>query len=621
MTTQEQLVLKISRELILWLLPTSAFLYVYVTRFDAPLASIPHHLILVGLMTSGIILIRAINSHYFSNSAIARHTSGLILSTALLLLTIYYSLVIIGLESWGKVPSWRLLETYLFQVVPLLESMGMPANAILTIAILCFIIISGGAAKYLSHQDWVHLAAPLINRRIKIILLFGFTLAAGISAHEFTKGNWVYTGEPFSISTFPEQWRVQDHSFDAAHVAYLDSQENKARQTYSAAELTAPPNIVLFIVDALRPDHMGLFGYHRQTTPYLSQLTKHRLTLKSDQMHATCGASSCGLLSLASSRFMHQFPRHPITLQEVLRLHGYEAHMVLGGDHTNFYGLGDLYGEVDSYFDGTHNRSFYVNDDRLLTDYLERFPKWNGTPVFFQIHLMSTHPLGLRFLDPDYEPQINYSRPENHFIDHSETRRESLVNFYDNGVIQTDQLIQEIKSILSKKNYLDYALVVITADHGEALGEHGQLGHANSVREPVIRIPFALIPYGRELSFGDNTNRYINQTDIAPTLLSAIGAPIPETWRGHSLLTPIDRDFSYFRQRSENGLIDHRDPNNIWKYWHNSRSGEEFVYNLTKDPTENHNLADSIGYEKLSFWREHLSREQFHVYNTPAVPN
>jgi Sulfatase. len=97
---------------------------------------------------------------------------------------------------------------------------------------------------------------------------------------------------------------------------------------------------------------MGLFGYQRDTTPNIARIAASATLRKAGIVHSSCADSSCGLLSLASSRFVHQFPARPFTLQEVLKRTGYRVHMILGGDHTNFYGLRKIYGAVDSYYDG-----------------------------------------------------------------------------------------------------------------------------------------------------------------------------------------------------------------------------------------------------------------------------
>lgn len=621
MNAKRLIVLRLVVEMTLLLLPSSAFLYVYVILQGASYEVIPYHLLIVSLAALMILNLRVVGTYTLGSSIIFRHIISLLVSTSLLFLIVYYSVVIIGLTSWDRVASWRLLETYIIQLPKLLESMEIRFSLVIGAALTIYASIFIAVYTYLKHFEWVDQAIPLMSRRMYAIILIGILMTTGLTAHQVAGGYWTHTGEPFSLSSFPKKWRIQDHDFDETHIARLTKEEELARNLYTTEKLESPANIVLIVADALRPDHMGIMGYERETTPYLSSLTKDYKIIKSDRMYATCSASSCGLLSMASSRYIEQFTRQPITLQEVLRIHGYNAHMILGGDHTNFYGLRELYGDVDSYHDGTYDRTFYVNDDRLIIDRLNAFPAWDGKPSFFQFHLMSTHSLGLRFLEPSHLPQINYSRPEQQFGDHPEERREAIVNFYDNGILQADHIIQQIMEALLAKGYLEKALIVITADHGEALGEHGLIAHSNSIREPVIRIPFILFPIGFELPLEGLFDLFASQIDIAPTILDVIDAKPPSTWRGNSLIQPHQRDYIFFRQRSEIGLLDLRASDAAWKFWRDSRTGEEYAFNLLEDPGELHNQADKLAINLINHWRNILLEGHSLVTDQSSAPN
>jgi len=297
---------------------------------------------------------------------------------------------------------------------------------------------------------------------------------------------------------------------------------------------------------------------------------------------------------------VHEFSERPITLQEVLRQHGYRIHLLLSGDHTIFYGLKDAYGHVDSYFDG-HDASAarYVNDDALLLDRLAAFPAADGTPVMLQLHLMSAHPLGKRHDDwARFQPAASYA------IRHGEPS-ERATNFYDNGVLQADGIIDQALRELGRKGYLDDALVVITGDHGEALGEHGLFQHANSVHEEVLRVPLVLLAYGKARASLAQA-RFVSQTDIAPTLLESLGIPLPPTWRGIALRDAKPRDFAAFQERWEIGLYDLRDSQRVWKYWLNLRTGEEYAFDLDRDPKERENVVATAPAALRHDWRRRV---------------
>lgn len=591
-------------ELAAWFLLPCAFLYVYVTQHSAPLIAAFQHLVLLGIVAWCFSLIRLSRiTHNWPPRATLALTAGF-LALYNFTLAAYYLLVLLGLSAWNNVPSWALLWAYSDQVPPLMNAMGLPVSLLLAVAVLLYLTLFIILWATLSRHDWVRPLASSVQPRHWVLLASGLLLATGISAQQFGQGHWVHDGEPLSLSTFPRQWGFQNHSFDHANIARLDLIEERARAAYSPSEVTDLPNIVVIVVDALRPDHMGIFGYERNTTPYLTRMAHTGKMRSTDRVHAVCAESTCGLLAMAASRYIHGFVRRPITLQEVLRKHGYKAHFILSGDHTNFYGLREVYGEVDTYHDGLKSRDYYINDDSLVIDELSRFPVWDGTPSFFQFHLMSAHPLGHRFHDLRYTPAINYSRPDQHFVDQNRNRTQAIINFYDNGVLQADHVIERIAEILEAKEYLQNAIVVITADHGEALGEHGVLAHAHTVREPVLRIPVITISHGFSPIAAEFQSGFASQVDIAPTILADIGAPPPSTWQGFPLQhNHSEREFTYFQQKSQLGLIDHRDTDKVWKYWIDIQSREEYAFNLVKDRNEQYNLIEGLDDHTRTEWR------------------
>jgi arylsulfatase A-like enzyme len=357
-------------------------------------------------------------------------------------------------------------------------------------------------------------------------------------------------------------------------------------------------------VDALRPDHMGVFGYERDTTPNLTRIATSATLRKAGVVHSSCADSSCGLMSLVSSRFVHQIPARPFTLQEVLKRNGYRVHLVLGGDHTNFYGLREAYGAVDSYFDGASTRRYYVNDDNLVLDRVASFPPWDGVPTMMQFHLMSAHVLGTRHRSSNkYLPASNYAvHADKRIATQSETSTEA-VNYYDNGVAQADTVIDRILSLLADKGYLTNTLVVITADHGEALGEHGFYAHANSVFEQALRIPVVFLSFGYRPMSPIDVRHSASQVDIAPSILEDFGIPRPATWLGVPLQSPQGPEFTYFQEKLEARVFDYRDPKHIWKYFTNTRTGREVAFDISADPQESVDSRAAVSPALSREWR------------------
>ncbi len=252
-------------------------------------------------------------------------------------------------------------------------------------------------------------------------------------------------------------------------------------------------------------------------------------------MHASCGDTICGLLSLSSSKFPAEF----LTASHYAARSPAPQWLPIASDPDRrpfyFYSLKGFYGEVDDYFDGTQAHGYFINDDRLALDRLAQTQAFDGTPAMFQFHVMASHVLRPREKTPGrVQPAANYAIHQGKDTGAVSSPDPSATNFYDNGVVRSDEVIAGILATLERKGYLKKALVVITADHGEALGEHGLFVHANSVREQVLRIPLVLIAYGYHPQ-PLHPRAVPAQVDIAPTILAELGVPRPATWVGPSV--------------------------------------------------------------------------------------
>jgi Sulfatase len=432
----------------------------------------------------------------------------------------------------------------------------------------------------------------------------------GVEAYRFSTSPWTSIHEPLSLTLFPEATAhaLEGHSIDPLAAANMDRADDQARAAYVPATTLSKRNLILIVVDALRPDHMGIYGYERNTTPNLSRIAANGQMRVIRGVHATCGDTICGLLSLVTSKIPKRFSFRPFTLQEALRRNGYRVHMILSGDHTHFYSLKNYYGNVDTFYDGTtaQRRGFFLNDDQLLVDKLASMPNWDGVPAMFQFHVMSAHILRKSDNTPGpFQPAVRYLLPirNSHDIGPGTEKVESATNYYDNGVVATDAVVEQLLTTFARKGYLQNTLVVITADHGESLGEHGLFSHANSVREELLRIPLVLISYGYQPDWHAVSRPYTSQIDVAPTLLDELGIPRPATWSGFPLEISAGPDFTYFEQKGYVGLLDHRDPHTVWKYWLDTRTGMQHAFDLSTDPGEDRDALHKVPPALLAEWR------------------
>ena len=592
-------------EAFIWYAVPLVFLALYVIVYHQPAAAIVDHLYAITLIAGCAWLLKAA-LYRFVPRRVALAVSAWLYATIILALVVYYALVVIGLRSWGRVITEGLIVNYALQAPQLCEAVGVSFLGVASGLVLAYLLAIAAfhvvLRKYLAVPLWR--SAKVASRWLSALLVAAIVLATSQLREYFINAD-VSSKEPFRLTLFGESASRRAAQNDDHHLhfnASLNAAEAKARDAYRPAPNALRKNVIMIVVDALRPDHMALFGYARPTTPYLSSLAKDgRLSLVRD-LHASCSESACGLSSLATSRYVHQMPRKPITLQEVLQRQGYRVDMILGGDHTNFYNLREIYGQVDSYFDGSMAKGYYMNDDSLIIDRTRALAHWDGVPTMLQFHLMSAHTLGKRLDRFDtFQPSHSYAGKA------SGDPAVEYTNHYDNGVLQADDTIRELLEALRQKGFLQSALVVITADHGESLGEHGLFAHANSVREEVLRVPLLVIDTEAGHPPEAKASTFDEQIDIAPTILHALRMAIPASWVGHPLQAAggaaPSPELSFFQLKPNLGLYDLRQPGRTWKYWVDTNNGDEFAFDLAIDAHEQTNLIWQVPLPLRHEWR------------------
>jgi hypothetical protein len=347
------------------------------------------------------------------------------------------------------------------------------------------------------------------------------------------------------------------------------------------------PNVVLIVVDSLRADRMGVYGYSRPTTPFLTSLVERGRMRKVDLAFSTCAETYCGITSLLTSREFRDISARSFTLTEALRAQGYTMRFLLSGSHRAWYGLDQFYGPGVT-FEGSQSRRYTIDDDRVVLEGLEQVPSSDGAPTFFQIHLMSTHYLGVRL------PAFRRFGPVD--VDPSSVRDPQTIlnllndpNRYDDKVTQVDDYIRRLYVELDRKGYLEDAIVIVTADHGEGLGErhwgHGRFLYTEDIRVPLLIDDDLAVHYARL--------DVAAQIDIAPTILDRLGLPVPGTWTGRSILEPAPRRYSFHQtsMKPTRHAVVYRSDAGVYAYLTSSSWSDEELYDVTHDPAERHDLS------------------------------
>ncbi|TAG06304.1 MAG: hypothetical protein EAZ43_02140 [Betaproteobacteria bacterium] len=537
-----------------------------------------------GIFLTSAVAVRllAISMLHPRAAAFGRASSGLVDALFVLCWSALVAIFFIGIVSWGQVPTVNLLAPYLSQIPMVLDVIGIRPFYVWFIALLVVgllvtvVFLQARTARAPSAvEGWIRvnpsLRAPLVAVLSSCTLVSGFmAYTASLFGHEIQ--------EPLSLMFVPKpRVDVQSGSMDSRALSELRSRESKAARFYPTGAHGTQKNVILITVDALRPDRMHAFGHNRLTTPFLSGLVQSNGLMPLKQARATCAESMCGIVALLNGRAAHHSPWISFGLPDVLKRVGYTTVATLSGDHTNFYGLRERLGAFDVFSDGaTAGVNPRMNDDNYVMDRLRRqVPTCGAKPLFLYVHLMSSHLLGKKHAT--FTRWVPVKSPARMIIGEIDSQSKSeMRNFYDNGVLQADAKIEEIYAILREKGCLQDSIVVITADHGEFLGEYGRVQHAATVLEPVLRIPW--------LSQGisvhpRNQSSPILQEDLAPSILTELGLPIPQTWRGQPLQLPSDRPFSFHSQGVWAALIDFRGAD-VLKYVVNRSTQTAAAYRL-----------------------------------------
>lgn len=613
-TPMPNLLKRLRIELVAWLAIAIPFLAAYIWHFGNPASVALSHLFLLLSLWGGVVGLRALWWALSQRFTWAAYVSATLAVLPWIAVAVWYCVALIGLFSWGRITTWPIIRTYAAQSPFLLSTLGLPKWLVWAPALLAISAIWMIGRSRAMRPDWPSALFGYSTRGQALTLIALMILFPVILLGMMSQTAVVDRDEPIQLSFSPVIAAQKESNLFSASPA-VNAAEVQARASYVPAVAPTPRNVILIVGDALRADHMGIYGYARPTTPYLDELMRSGTAEVVHGVRATCAESVCGYMALASSRPIQSMPINAFTLHEALRRNGYGIHLIFSGDHTNFYGLRDMYGPVDSYFDGSQQKYKggrdlevalrYMNDDELVLDQVDKLPIADPKkPILLQIVLMSSHGLGLRKKESErFQPSLSYYR----LFGKSTTRVskaeiEAARRFYDNGVLQFDSYVEQLVSRLRAKGYMDDAVMVVTGDHGEMLGEHNLISHGVGVYEPVLSVPLLLARFGYKAP-RLATMRIASQIDIAPTIMRELGLPAPHTWLGVPLQTLQRRGPVYFQQVTEAGIYIDEGEKGLFKYWRNFANDEEFVFDMERDPNEQHNLVNTVAPARLAGWR------------------
>jgi len=283
--------------------------------------------------------------------------------------------------------------------------------------------------------------------------------------------------------------------------------EAPAPTTPAPTAATPPPAVVVVVIDTLRADHLGCYGYGRPTSPRLDAFaaaaTRHERVFASSPWtlpsHASLftgldpyqhGAQTVLVDGAARERPLTE---GNLTLAEALQDEGYATAAFVANAALLRPSL-----NLDQGFDRYYIEA--TTGDRLIPRAIEWLEAHRGDPVFLFVNLMDTHKPynaaprpgvtdtptfddGGALLDSLY-PRI---LPADGPLPDEDLSR--LVDQFDTAIAHADEAVGTLLDALADQGRLDGALVAITSDHGEYFGEHHLLEHSKDVYQPALHVP------------------------------------------------------------------------------------------------------------------------------------
>jgi len=367
------------------------------------------------------------------------------------------------------------------------------------------------------------------------------------------------------------------------------------------------PNVIVVTLDTTRVDRLSVYGYERNTTPNLDRLAED--SVRFTRAYST----SSWTLPAHASLFTGKFPSShgavydakgpvmlsnavqtpgawpdyrarglvdgEITLAEILGARGYTTGAVVAGPWMKrIFGLDQGF---DHYDDSGIQKTAGRPADAVTASAVEWIERNQTHPFFLFINYFDPH--------APYDPPPEYrSRFSPGGVDPEELndRNEKLRALYDAELAFMDDALGELLDRLRQLGLYDRTWVVVTADHGEKLGERGHWGHGTTLTEAEIRIPLLVKEASAEPRSGVDESP-MQLVDVLPLLLDGLGIPAPDTVQGgpppvvpHPIVAevyplPVITRAGHWRAIRDGEL----------KFAWNSQ-GRHQLFNLAEDPTE-----------------------------------
>jgi arylsulfatase A-like enzyme len=410
------------------------------------------------------------------------------------------------------------------------------------------------------------------------------------------------------------------------------------------APSSSKPNVIFISIDTLRADHLGGYGYGRQTSPAMDALARDGTLFLNTYASAPWTLPSHVSMLTGLDGRNHQvysaderMPLSLVTLSDVLGSQGYLCSAFTGGGFVSgAYGFSRGF---DTYDESVGQFSLKDSAEKVSEAASGWLAMNRDVPFFLFLHTYQTHhpyaspePFGTMFLESD-DPWKEFvfvkyfGAKSGVFKPMTERERRNIIALYDGEIRYTDEkLVGPLMATLRRLGLYDRTMIVLTSDHGEAFFDHRGWGHGQDLYNEALRVPLIIKFPGSKYS-GRKLNGIVRSIDIMPTILEELGSSFPVQELDGRSLHPVlagreqgDRTFlsetCWLLQNGceviePNGLVSHAPQKSAinagpWKLVVNKPLGQADIasysvpppaetpmelYDVHADPAERSNLA------------------------------
>jgi arylsulfatase A-like enzyme len=378
------------------------------------------------------------------------------------------------------------------------------------------------------------------------------------------------------------------------------------------------PNVLLILADTLRADHLGCYGYQRQTSPNIDKFAEECLVFEKAFSPSPWTKTAVGSIMTSlypnehnAFRWADNLSNANLTLTEIFRNKNYKTfstqanHIITSryGFHQGF----QVYKEMK-------------ND--LAENLADEFVTWidgkKGRPFFVYLHFMDTH---YPYRVPEDYQRTFASEGQSHLnlnkliaqdirvlaeMGMPQEDKDYMVDLYDDSIKYFDIHLGRILEALKANHMLDETIIILLSDHGEEFWRHGSFGHGHTLYNELLHVPL-LIRYPSILPVKKDSFP-VSLIDLYPTILSLVRIDFDNEIRGENLLPAVLNDRKPERAVYFEGLLRGGEKRGVYKdEWKLIQSTSE-KYNRT--------FFEPLG--KLTKYKYPELDKEYELYNIQA---